>query len=213
LGVVSAGSAVHAAKLQRGACSDQGRRAPAFYLGLAGQFAREKQWLEAGRCYDMAGLSASSKRQRREHTFMALVAFQKVWLVGWPRTGRLEFLRAGLRFLSEHPRDEKWLEISFNVGRAEVEGGAHVSRGLQRLTALAKKYPDHKLADVAVALVLGRHYYDAKRSKAYKRLLCRRLSEVASELLRAVAGGLRLRKPLRQLSQPQSCSRSFPRGL
>jgi len=117
-----------------------------------------KRYLEAGTQYEWAAKKQPGKEQH-DSLYTAVVAFFEA-LKGEQELSRLNVAqaRAGLRragreYIRLYPRDEKILQVKFNIGRTFYDAG-EFDDAIRLFTALVKQFPTGKEATVAAHLVL-----------------------------------------------------------
>jgi len=117
-----------------------------------------KRYLEAGTQYEWA---AKQQRDKELHDslYTAVVAYFEA-LKGEQKLSRLEVAeaRAGLRragrdFIKRFPKDDKMIQVKFNIARTYYDGG-EFDDAIRLFTALVHQFPTAKEATVSAHLVL-----------------------------------------------------------
>jgi len=117
-----------------------------------------KRYLEAGTQYEWASKKQASK-ERHDSLYTSVVAFFEA-LKGEQKLTRLEVAqaRAGLRragreFIRLFPKDEKIVQVKFNIARTFYDSG-EFDDAIRLFTALVRQFPASKEGTVAAHLVL-----------------------------------------------------------
>jgi tetratricopeptide (TPR) repeat protein len=117
-----------------------------------------KQFLAAGRYYEKAAALQKGK-DRQESVYTAVVSYFDA-LTGKEKITRLDMVqaRAGLRragriYVREYPKDEKIVQVKFNIARTFYDAG-EFDEAIRLFTALVQQFPSAKEAPVSAHLVL-----------------------------------------------------------
>lgn len=117
-----------------------------------------KQYLEAGKFYEKAAALQKGK-DRKESIYTAVVSYFDA-LTGKEKITRLDMVqaRAGLRragkiYVREYPKDEKIVQVKFNIARTFYDAG-EFDEAIRLFTALVQQFPTAKEGTVSAHLVL-----------------------------------------------------------
>jgi len=117
-----------------------------------------KQYLDAGKFYEKAAALQKGK-EKQESTYTAVVSYFDA-LTGKQKISRLDMVqaRAGLRragriYVASYPKDEKIVQVKFNIARTFYDAG-EFDEAIRLFTALVTQFPGAKEAPVSALLVL-----------------------------------------------------------
>lgn len=125
---------------------------------LAESLYASKQFLEAGKYYERAADSQTGKdKQDSIYTaaasyFESLTGKQKLTRLGVVRA-RAGLRRAGRRFIKLYPKDEKIVQVKFNIARTRYDAG-QFDDAIRLFTALVYQFPTAKEGPISAHLVL-----------------------------------------------------------
>jgi tetratricopeptide (TPR) repeat protein len=134
--------------------------AAAMRANLAGALFAARRYMEAGLYFELASMTSKGD-QLRDATHAAVAAYYEFLRVRRrPRKQLLRVIRAraglrraGRRFIKHFPRDQRVVQVKFNIAKTHHDAG-EFDEAIRLFTALVEHYPTSKEARVAAHLVL-----------------------------------------------------------